>query len=67
MITCSKNFWGRYGPLSPPLATAYVVRSTYPGLHNGFLHEFFFFIEMPVKSPVIVWCYEISIIQGVQM
>jgi len=22
---------------------------------------------MPVKSPVIVWCYEISIIQGVQM
>ena len=53
MITCSTNFWGRYGPLSPPLATAYVVRSTYPGLHNGFLHEFFFFIEMPVKSPVI--------------
>jgi len=32
---------------------AYVVWSTYPGLLNGFLHEYFWFIEIPVKSPLI--------------
>jgi len=40
MIICSKNFGGRYGPQRPP-GYAYVVWSTYPGLHNGFLHDFF--------------------------
>jgi len=42
---------GEHGPLSPP-GYACVAWSTYLGWHNGFLHEYFGFIEIPEKNIV---------------
>ena len=39
--------------LKPPLATPMLCGAPILDCNNGFLHEYFWFIEIPVKSPII--------------